>query len=96
MDTGRGYAPARPQDHRPTEPFGRGVDNPMVKESWKSLGRKTSGNLEVRVYKDTAWDNYAIEFFRSGKYLPDETYRAENADEAKEVIQNFFKFGSTV
>ena len=26
MDTGRGYAPARPQDHRPTEPFGRGVD----------------------------------------------------------------------
>lgn len=32
MDTGRGYAPARPQDHRPTEPFGRGVDNPMVRE----------------------------------------------------------------
>lgn len=82
-------------DRRPTEPFGRDVDNPMVREAWTLRGSKTRDNLEVKVYHDADRGRWALQMFIDGEYRPDQTQHFDNAQEAKEAMKMILTMGLT-
>ena len=80
-------------DRRPTEPRGRDVDNPMIREAWTLRGSKTRDNLEVKVYHDAERGRWALQMFVDGEYRPEETQHFDNAQDAKEALKVILNFG---
>lgn len=80
-------------DRRPTEPYGRDVDNPMIREAWTLRGSKTRDNLEVKVYHDAERGRWALQMFVDGEYRPEETQHFDNAQDAKEALKVILNFG---
>lgn len=64
-----------------------------LNEAWSLLGQKSKGNLKVKIYKDKAWDRYAVEFYKGSYYDPRENFYTDDKQSAIEEIQRFFSYG---
>ena len=49
------------------------------------VSKKTVGNRSIKVYRDTDWNEFLIQFFENGQHQADADYHTDDAEDARDT-----------
>lgn len=57
------------------------------------VSKKTVGNRSIKVYRDTDWNEFLIQFFENGQHQSDADYHTDDSEDAQDTAAKWLSGG---